>query len=127
MPIRAQIGPPRYILPVQAMGARFPERMIHHSLVRDLVMRHLISEWAPKPATRARGNGVRWSERQPENIRQGSVACWPLRCPRDSHFANRLADWLTIPTHAELRGMTCQIPMLSLAYLLNELQQRSRR
>jgi len=65
MPIRAQIGPPRYILPVQAMGARFPERMIHHSLVRDLVMRHLISEWAPKPATPARGNGVRWSERQP--------------------------------------------------------------
>ena len=49
MPIRAQIGPPRYILPVQAMGARFPERMIHHSLVRDLVMRHLISERARKP------------------------------------------------------------------------------
>jgi hypothetical protein len=40
---------------------------------------------------------------------------------------NRLADWAATPAHAKLRGTTCRMPMLSMAYLFKAFQQRSGR
>jgi hypothetical protein len=65
-PIRAQVGPPRYILPVQGMGAWFPEkRMIRHSLA-DWMMCRLTVKATP----------------QPEDLRLGAAPWQPKRQPQ---------------------------------------------